>query len=216
MGGESNSLNRYVARLMTAIENVVSTDKVEANIYGLINDDTARMPRIDPTTNVLEVIDYVHREIHNGDHYFIQGYTELTSTGVLRLKLVVPDSAKRSHFTFKIDSSGITATTLDEGASGGMAGGTPKIPINNDRNSTSSSGMVLTSGVEAATSYVLRIDDDKWGAEGFKEVTAGGGAARENELILKEDTTYLRTFTSGSDANIIQFRADWYEHENVD
>jgi len=48
---------------------------------------------------------------------------------------------------------------------------------------------------------------------GFK-TTVGGGNGREDELILKQNTTYVRTFVSGSAANIIQFKASWYEHTN--
>ena len=74
--------------------------------------------------------------------------------------------------------------------------------------------MVITSGVTVATGYDLRLEADKWGAAGFKE-TIGGGSSREDELVLKQNTTYLRTFLSGADSNIIQFKASWYEHTDV-
>jgi len=118
-----------------------------------------------------------------------------------------------SHFVFQITGSGITGTTFDEGASGGMASGDSNVPFNNDRNSTNASGMIFTTGVTAGTSYTARLENDKWGAAGFKQFFGGGGG-REDELILKANTTYLRTFTSYSDSNIIQFKASWYEHTN--
>ena len=189
---ETTDLNKKITRMLTVSETL----------------------GIDSATDVLEVIDYVHHEIHDGNHFYIQGYVTMgTTTTPLRIKLVTPDSAKRAHFVFRVESSGITSMTLDEDATGGMTGGTAIVPLNNDRNSTTASGMVLTSGVTAATSYVTRIDNDKWGAAGFKS-NIGGGGGREDELILKENTTYLRTFTSFADANIIQFRASWYEHTN--
>jgi len=52
------------------------------------------------------------------------------------------------------------------------------------------------------------------GSEGFKEVS-GGSASRDREIILKQDTIYLREFISGSDDNVICFRASWHEHENA-
>jgi hypothetical protein len=167
----------------------------------------------DLMTGVLMVIDYVHHEIHGGSHYYIQGYLELNDTETFFMKLVTPDTAKWSHFVYKISSTGITTSTFDEDATGGMAGGTGVTPLNNNRNSTKTSGMVFTSGVTTATGYTTRLENDKWGADGFKE-NIGGGSGREDELILKQNTTYLRSFTSGAAANIIQFKASWYEHTN--
>jgi len=71
--------------------------------------------------------------------------------------------------------------------------------------------MVLTGGVTVPTGYTLRLESDKWGADGFKE-NIGGGSGREDELILKRNTVYCRGFVSGADNNIIQFKASWYEH----
>jgi len=169
---------------------------------------------VDATTDTITTIAYPHHEIHSGSHYYIQGYLEMgTTTTPYRMKMVTPNSEKWSHFIFQITGSGITGTTFDEDASGGMASGDSKIPFNNDRNSTQASGVVFTTGVEAASTYATRLEDDKWGAAGFKQFF-GGGNSREDELILKQNTTYLRTFTSYSDSNVIQFKASWYEHTN--
>jgi len=169
---------------------------------------------IDAATNALEVIDYVHHEIHAGSHYFFQGAVEMgTTTTPLRIKIVTPDSTKWAHFVFKVTSSGIAGHTLDEDATGGMTGGTAKVPFNSDRNSTKASDLVVTIGVDAATSYAARLNDDKWGAAGFKE-GFGGSAGREDELILKANTTYLKTITSYAASNLIQYMASWYEHTN--
>jgi len=165
----------------------------------------------DDCTNALTTIDYAHHEIHEGSHYYIQGFLELADEAVFRVKLVTPDVAKWAHFVFSISSTGICSTTFDEDASGGMANGAAVVPINNNRNSENTSGLVLTSGVTAASTYVKRLENDKWGAQGFKQ-NIGGGSGREDEFMLKQNTTYLRTFTSGADDNIIQFRASWYEH----
>ena len=168
---------------------------------------------IDISTEAVETIDYAHHEIHSGSHYYVQGFIELSNTGTFNIKLVTPNTLSWSHFLFKITSTGICSTTLLEGATGGMTGGSNVTPINNNRNSLKASGMVLTSDVTVATSSVTTLENDKWGADGFKE-TIGGGSSRSDELILKQNTTYLRTFVSGADDNIIQFKASWYEHAN--
>lgn len=166
---------------------------------------------VDSVTGALETVDYAHHEIHSGSHYYISGYIELSDTDTHYVKLVTPNTTTWSHFMFDIKSSGICVSTFDEGASGGMTGGAAVVPINNNRNSANTSGVVITSGVTVATTYVTRLENDKWGASGFKE-TIGGGSSRDDELILKQNTTYLRSFTSGADNNIIQFKASWYEH----
>ncbi len=168
---------------------------------------------MDLITHVLRVIDYVHSEIHGGNHYYIQGYIELNDTDTFYVKLVTPNTTKWSHFIFDIKSTGICSSTLDEDATGGMAGGAGVIPINNNRNSANTSGMVLTSNVTACTGYTKQLENDKWGADGFKQ-NIGGGSSRDDELILKQNTVYCRGFVSGADNNIVQFKASWYEHTN--
>ena len=171
--------------------------------------------RLDASTHALMTIDYAHHEIHGGSHYYITGHTTLNTDGVLRVKLVPPDTGKYAHFQWSISSSGICQASLYEGASGGMAGGSGVTPVNSNRNSSNTSGLVITSGVAAADTPGTLIDDAKWGAAGFKS-TIGGGASRDDEIMLKRNTTYLRVFTSGADDNIIQFRASWYEHTDRD
>jgi hypothetical protein len=168
------------------------------------------LPR-DRSSGAFETIDYAHHEIHSGSHYYLQGYLELGDGDEYRIKMVTPDSTKWSHFVFKINSTGICASTLDEGCSGAMTGGTVITAINNNRNSDKTSGMVFTSGVSTATTYIIRLENTKWGADGFR-ATIGGGASRDDELILKQNTTYCRTFISSAGSNIVQFKASWYEH----
>jgi len=168
---------------------------------------------VDSVTNAIEIIDTPHHEIHEGDHFYVSGYIELNNLDTFYMKIVTPDTAKWGHLIFDIKSTGICSTAFDEDATGGMTGGSSIIPLNNNRNSETVSGLVFTSGVTVATSYTTRLENDKWGAQGFKQ-TIGGGAGREDELLLKQNTTYLRSFISGADNNIVQYKSSWYEHEN--
>ena len=201
-----------VGQDVTLDVNIESQDlNLDTTMYGTIDGTNMRLIRLDTSTNSLQVIDYAHHEIHSGSHYYVQGFLELDDADTFYMKMVTPDTTKWSHFIFDIKSTGICTTYLDEGATGGMAGGSSVIPLNNNRNSIKTSGMVFTSGVTVATSYTTRIENDKWGAAGFKD-SIGGGSGREDEIILKQGTTYQRTFISGADSNIIQFKASWYEH----
>ena len=187
-----------------------------AKIYGW-NGTREREIGMDEITRVLTTIDYPHHEIHSGSHFYITGHTTLGNNAgvddILRVKLVTPDTGKWAHFQWAISSTGTLEATLHEAAAGGMTGGGPVTPLNNNRNSPNTSGVVITSGVIAPTTAGTLIDNAKWGASGFK-VEIGGGSGRDDEIILKQNTIYLRTFLSTTADNIIQFKASWYEHQN--
>ena len=180
-------------------------------IWGKISNSVARAIRIDAVTHAIETIAYPHHEVHEGEHYYIEGYATLADAAELRVKLVTPDTTKWGHFAWSISSSGILTTEFYEGASGGMAGGSGITPLNNNRNSGNTSAIVITSGVAVATSDGSLISSAKWGS-GDKFAASGGGDNRDDEIILKQDTIYLRKFISGAADNIVQFRAGWYEH----
>ena len=170
--------------------------------------------RQDSNTLTLMTIDYVHHKIHAGSHFYMQNYTTLGVDGTLYVKLLTPNEGSDCHFRWSIKSSGICESWLDEDATGGMTGGSAVTPTNNNRNSTTESNLLITSGVTVNTGYGLRLENDKWGAVGFR-TQIGGGSSRDDELLLKRNTVYLRAFKSKSADNIIQFKASWYEHVDV-
>jgi len=177
--------------------------------------DSFRHVALDPSTHATQTIQNAHHEIHAGNNFYLSGYTTLEDgPGTLYIKLVTPDTTKWAHFVWSISSSGITMTTLTEDATGGMTGGSTPTIFNNNRNSSTTSGLVITSGVTVNTGGTI-IDQAQWGASGFKEFS-GGGNGRSDELVLKQNTTYLRAFTSYSAGNVIQFKASWYEHTDKD
>ena len=67
--------------------------------------------------------------------------------------------------------------------------------------------------VTAPTDTGTTISKVKVGSTGWKTVV-GGGSDPAYEIILKQNTTYCRKFLSGSDSNVISFRASWGEHTN--
>lgn len=164
----------------------------------------------DKSTRSTTIMAYEHHEIHGGSHYYIEGYTTLGLAGTLYVKLVTPNSKKWAHFVWRLASNGILTTTLVEAPTGGMAGGAGVTPINNNRNSANTSAIVLTSGVTACTGGTI-ISQESFGSK-----SAGGTLSRGDELILKQNTTYCRTFLSGTANNIVSFKASWYEHQDKD
>lgn len=151
-------------------------------------------------------LSHTENSIHDGNHYYISGFVTIDSGNAHYVKLVTPNTAVRAHFRWKIDSSAILETSLYKGAVGGMTGGSGVTPINNDHNSSNTSGLVITSGVTVATDKGTNIDTGKWGSR-----TAGADADRDDEMILEQNQTYFREFISGTNGCIVSFKALWVE-----
>jgi len=151
-------------------------------------------------------IDSIHHKIHEGNHYYLNGCATLGNGVELRVKFDTADSPVRSHITWDIASSGILTTELWEGATGGMAGGIGVTPNNSDRESPNVSIITLTSGVAVAVSDGALVSEECWGSR-----TGGGSGSREDEIMMARNTTYLRKFISGASANLVSFKAYWYE-----
>jgi|GEM_PF-5004558 len=166
----------------------------------------------DSTSRCLTTIDIHASLLHTGKAFYMKSFIELDDTDTYYIKLVTPVD-KELHFGFIIKSTGILTSYFDEEATGGMAGGSAVTPLNRNRNSLITSGAVLTAGVTTATSYNKRLDSDKWGSDGFR-TTIGGSGGMVSEWVLKKNTTYIRSFISGANNNVIQFEASWLEVEN--
>ncbi len=159
---------------------------------------------------VLQNKNETHTEdsIHDGNHYYMEGFTTLNSGDTLYIKLVMP-SDKVIHLTWMIESTAELETYLYEGASG-MTGGSAVTPINSDRTSSNTSSVQITSGVTAPTDTGTTLSQRKGGA-GTRRYVEGAELGRESELILKSGETYCRLFQSNDDNNIVGFRASWIE-----
>jgi len=188
-------------------ETKIATDDVGGAHYQRVKLDLGADGASSPVYDYLQTIDFPHFEIHEGDHYYIEGFATLALDANMYVKLVTPDNTKWAHFTWDIQSTGILTAYLYEGVSGGMADGNSVTPLNSNRNSTNTSGIVITSGVTVATDLGLTVSQCSWGSR-----QSTGGQSREDELILKQDTIYLRHFLSGVNGNVVCFRATWYEH----
>jgi len=169
--------------------------------------------RMDSITHALISETSIDSSINDGTHFYMEGYIELDTNDEYYVKLVVPDTNKLIHFLWIIDSGGVLTTEFYEGASGGMTGGTSATPLNSDRNSDTTSVLTITQGVTAPNDTGTTISKVKVGGTSWKNVT-GGSANSEEKIILKNNTTYCRKFLSGSDSNIIHYKAMWSEIES--
>lgn len=162
----------------------------------------------DEHTRALNTIEHEHHEIHAGSHFNICGYQSFTNAQVVDFTVVTPNTTKWTHMTFGVNGAGATRVEIYEGATVNVAG-TPVTAYNNDRNSTKTTSLTVRVG-DTFTATGTLIYGNQVGAN--KEA---GLVARDREMILKQNTTYIFRITNATTlANLISWCAEWYEHTN--
>ena len=178
----------------------------------------------DASTNAMTTIEYEHHEIHGGRHYFIEGYQLLGSGDSLIFLFNVNDTTRWPHLLFSLNSTTSLAYNMYENA---ISSGIPldtlttrMTPINNNRNSTNTSihdvfyGTTINGFIDDSLGTVLI--SDSIGVDGGlpSRPDQGGSTSREDEVILKQNTSYLWILVSKAADNIVRFKSSWYEHIN--
>lgn len=162
------------------------------------------------TTGAVKSISYPHHEVHSGSHYFVKGYTTLDSGNDIDFCVVTPDTTKWAHMTFSIASTAQTTIEIYEDVTFSDAGAAVTA-YNNNRNSANTTGLTIASERTIEASGTM-ISQTKFGTGTNPSKIAPGQTEREDEIILKQNTGYVFRFISGTDGNIIDYRASWYEH----
>lgn len=160
----------------------------------------------DEMSRITKSIDAEHASIHNGWHFNYSDYQLNNSSGsIIRFTFTTPTNGKLAHFVFMATASLGATLELFEGATG-ITGGTTITPRNNDRNSLSTSDMTILKDPT--------VTDEGTRGQGF--LLGGnrqsGQVSRDNEYILKSNTTYLLKITSLSNSNDISWDGEWYEY----
>ncbi len=164
---------------------------------------------VDKVGGCMVSIPYEHHEVHEGDHFGILDYATGQALGVVVAFIITtPNTTKWAHFIPRIYSS--TGATIEiHHTPTGVTGGTSITPVNSNRNSATSPTITVVKDPSAITSYGTRL----FGllAGGAK---VAGGASREDEWILKQNTVYSIKITSLANNNDIAWDFQWYEHTN--
>lgn len=193
-----------------------TTNKVVVNAYN--SKTLTYLPiRQDGNTNALQIINYEHHEIHSGSHFFISDFSDLSINTVFDMQFATPTSTGWVHFTWKINTEGEMLWHIYENVSV-LTIGTTVTNFNSDRNSTKTSGALVNvvAGVSeaVASTYTSTATSVRLMAGISGAGKQSGSDSRENEVILKQNTTYLfRGFATS--AGFIDFSTNWYEHINV-
>jgi hypothetical protein len=163
---------------------------------------------IDSSTETLQTIEYEHHEIHSGSHFFICGTQALSNSEVVNFTFITPNTTKWTHMTFVIEGTGAISLEIFEGATVNVAG-TAVTARNSDRNSETTTVNTIRTG-DTYTGTGTSIYSKQTGA--LKSI---GIISRNNEIILKQNTTYIFRITNETAvANQLTYCADWYEHQS--
>lgn len=156
------------------------------------------------------IIGKEHHEIHEGNHYFITGFQTVDDGDSITFGITTaPDGTKAHVNTFIEGTSQIEIYVYEASV---FTGGVPVTALNNNRNSSKTSMMTLVASPTVSDlGNLLRATSS--GKAGINPAAANqqGIQARDRELILNANTTYIFQTISKDDGNIISFEASWYE-----
>ena len=174
--------------------------------------------RIDGSTNTIQTIKYEHHHIHDGNHFFVASYQDLSINNVIDFTWLMPNTTKWIHWNWKIDTESETNWLVYEGVTATNPLANVVTPLNSDRNSGNSSGTIMK--LELQTNLAgANADTDVSGATLLESGISGAGreaghAQRPHELIMKQNTLYcLRGIATA--AGFINFNMQWYEHTSI-
>jgi hypothetical protein len=198
------------------IEDRVNTDSgnvakvTNNNLHiGLYKED--QLPIIvDDVTSAISILEYGHHEIHDGNHYLIDNFLDLANNQVYDIILNVPDVAKRVHLVYEYYYEREGSFELWEGVTTD-ADGTLIPNYNNDRDSSSTAGLIITHTPTNPSTGSASLLINQWIGSGRG---IGGTRRADQEKILKRNTKYLIRATNralGSE-NLFNYQLDWYEH----
>jgi hypothetical protein len=154
--------------------------------------------QIDSATHAIETIDYPHHEIHGASHFYVEGNVTLGVAGTLFIKLVVGNVLAWPHFTWQVNSSGILTATLDEDATGGMAGGLVTTIHCNNRNKDCWTGRHdgLANAAALTDTTKAWVVDELVGMQVFNSADGSSGIITANTA-----TVVTATLAGGTDSD---------------
>jgi len=158
------------------------------------------------------VIEAEHKQIHLGRHFFICGFETENNNGTIIFIVVTPNSDIYTHMTFEIQGTSQTEIYIYEGSTYNPATGTAGTPLNNNRNSTTTSSLTVVKDPTITADGTLLFSQSKGlGGATPNAADSEGITRREREIILKKNTVYQFKIVSKDNTNIISYCGEWYE-----
>jgi hypothetical protein len=176
----------------------------------------------DKRTDTAKWIDFVHGEIHEGNHFEVHVESGAATVATIAMAFKVPSGTKRMHPTIDWKASDRAHIELMEGATWDTNTGTVIAAFDNNRITANTSqvqedktatpawtaGSVLKDPSNIAGGTVLHTD------YAYTSKTAGGSySLARHEWPLANNQTYVIRVTKDSAGNIYMgIVVHWYEH----
>lgn len=171
--------------------------------YNRVN-STWRRVTVDKVTSILPAISVEHHKIHSAVHFFVSIYDSDVRTAAPKyIRITTPNSTTWAHFKIRAKASGAGMWEFLENPVV-SANGSTQTNRNNDRNSLTTSGVVVANNPTSGGDGTLLWTD----------LTAECGISEE-EIILKGNEDYFFKFTPDADATKIAVFIEWYDHANI-
>jgi hypothetical protein len=167
----------------------------------------------DDLSRALVSVDFVHHEVHEGEHFSYTNAQDLGNGATVSFTLTTPNSTRLSHFGLEFNGESEYDVQLFEGATGLTSSGTvvtnPAV-INDNRNSANVNTMVVRSGPTlgggAKGALIKRFHVGSGRA-------VGGPSGTGQEIVLKVNTIYwIDILNETALNNFISWIISWYEH----
>jgi len=174
---------------------------------------------IDQITNVLEIIDYAHHEIHSGSTYRAQAFNNSIEEGAtVCIGFYVPAGIKLPHMTWDYNHEGNMTMTVLEGPTITVGTGTDRLCRNSRRDAGDVSFLQGTGTGSLVSNYVTVQPTYTGGTavslkRSFAAKGVGASGGKREEVILAADTYYVFCLTNNETRSQGgQVRLEWYEH----
>lgn len=187
-------------------------DAQHSLIHAQREDGTLGAVWIDDMSHGMIQINHEHHEIHAGDAFRYSDPTTLASGVSQDYLLTVANTTKWPHFTFSVD--GTAVTTVEVFRATDKIGTTLQSVNNANENSATLAGMTMHKGVSGGTTDGVSIFKHSSGTATGSSKSEGVGLYA-TERVLRQNTKYLVRITSGTNGNMINFHAEWYEHTSI-
>lgn len=172
---------------------------------------------IDSATGGITSVDTAHSMIHQGKAYHCIEVVDLLGNAVRDLQITTPNTTAWAHMLINCDAEAETQFLVYENVTINLAG-TACLKVNQNRNSTNTSGLTINY-IDNADVASANADTDVSGAATLYSALVGAGKDAGNyfhdhEIILKQNEDYCVRFVSNS-AGFVNYSIEWYEHTGI-
>lgn len=153
-------------------------------------------------------IDFAHEKIHQGKGFFLVDMVTLSASGSQFWHVKTPNTTTRIHMLFGLEASlsGILRLYAQPTLTND---GTALTPLNSDRNSANASVLSCFRTPTITANGTLFAEQSVGGNNTNARV--GGSYEGRNELILKQNTSYLVQFVADANSTRTSIVFNWYE-----